>query len=90
MSAKMRHLIYVNQGVQTEVIGAVKYLNNAYLIAAAPALYEELKEADRVICELCYRLNPHHATADYGVGCKSCEDREHRLQALSKAEGEGK
>ena len=58
-----------------------------YLIAAAPDCYEELREADRVICELCYIVNPQHAEADYGIGCKSCEDRERRLKALAKAEG---
>jgi len=36
----------------------------------AKALYEN------VICPMCYRLNPHHATADNGVGCKSCRDKE--------------
>jgi hypothetical protein len=60
---------------------------NAHLIAAAPELYKELVEADRVICELCYIVNPQHATADYGVGCKSCEDRDRRLVAIGKAEG---
>jgi len=60
---------------------------NGYLISATPRLYEELLEADRVICELCKRLNPQHATADYGKGCNSCQDRETRLKALAKAEG---
>ena len=60
---------------------------DAHLIAAAPELYDELEEADGVICELCYIVNPQHATADYGVGCKSCEDREKRLKVLLKAKG---
>lgn len=61
--------------------------SNAHLIAAAPNTYEELKEADSIICELCKRLNPQHATADYGKGCEWCEDREGRLKAIAKAEG---
>ena len=60
---------------------------NAQLIAAAPDSYKELKEADATICELCKRLNPHHATADHGKGCEWCQDRESRLKALAKAEG---
>ena len=48
--------------------------------------FAELKEADRVICELCYKVNPQHATADNGKGCKSCEDRERRLFVLSAIE----
>lgn len=60
---------------------------NAQLISAAPECYEELKEADRVICELCKRLNPQHATADYGKGCDWCQDRDSRLKALTKAKG---
>ncbi len=31
---------------------------------------------DSVICPMCYRLNPQHATADHGVGCKSCAEKE--------------
>jgi len=36
----------------------------------AKELYEEF------ICPMCYRLNPQHATADYGMGCKTCSDKE--------------
>lgn len=36
----------------------------------ARELYED------VVCPMCYRLNPQHATADYGVGCKSCQEKE--------------
>ena len=31
---------------------------------------------NEVICPMCYRLNPQHATADNGVGCKTCEGKE--------------
>ena len=44
-----------------------------------PDMYEALKEADEVICELCKRLNPQHVSADYGKGCNWCQDREDRL-----------
>jgi len=54
---------------------------NAHLIAAAPDLYEELVEADEIICQLCKRLNPQHEN------CTSCEDRETRLKAILKVEG---
>ena len=60
------------------------YETNAHLIAAAPDLYEELVVADKVICELCKRLNPQHVTADYGKGCEWCQERESRLKALAK------
>jgi len=54
-------------------------------IKATDDMYEELKEADRVICELCKRLNPQHVTMDshlHDRGCEWCQDRESRLQAL--------
>ena len=54
---------------------------NAHLIASAPDCYEGLVEADRIICELCKRLNPQHE------GCVWCEDRVERLKAIVKAEG---
>lgn len=60
---------------------------NAQLIISAPDLYEELIEADEVICELCKRLNPQHAPREGYEGCNSCQDRESRLQALAKAKG---
>ena len=44
-------------------------------------LYEELLEADAVICELCIRLNPQHAN------CEWCDDREPRLKLIAKIEG---
>jgi len=56
-------------------------LANAHLISAAPDCYEQLKEADAVICDLCKRLNPQHENCDY------CQDREPRLNAIAKAEG---
>ena len=43
-------------------------------------MYEALKEADGVICELCKQLNPQHKN------CFICADRESRLIALEKAE----
>lgn len=60
---------------------------DARLIAAAPELYEALKEADDAICQLCKIVNPQHATMDYGKGCKMCVDRGVRLKALAKVEG---
>jgi len=69
-----------------DVVAEVYSEANASLIAAAPRLYKELKEADRVICELCKRLNPQHATADHGKGCDWCVERDSRLEALTKAE----
>ncbi len=60
---------------------------NAHLIASAPAMHKALKEADRVICELCKRLNPQHASRNDYEGCEWCQDREERLQVLSLVEG---
>ena len=37
----------------------------------AEEIYEE------IICHMCYRLNPQHATMDNGIGCKSCEEKEY-------------
>lgn len=28
-----------------------------------------------VICPMCYRRNPHLATRNHGVGCKSCDEK---------------
>ena len=45
--------------------------------AMAKRLYDE------VICPMCYRLNPHHATMDNGAGCKSCEQKEEDCGGIS-------
>lgn len=50
-------------------------------------LYEALKEADEIICELCKRLNPQHVSTDYGKGCDWCQDRDTRLKLLAKVGG---
>lgn len=65
---------------------------DAYIIychehKAAPDCHRELVEADKVICQLCKRLNPQHAQSSYYDGCVWCQDRENRLKALAKAEG---
>ena len=57
---------------------------NAQLIASAPDLHTEVVEADKVICQLCKRLNPQHAQTPFREGCNSCEERESRLKALAK------
>jgi hypothetical protein len=31
---------------------------------------------DEVVCPMCYRLNPQHASMDNGKGCLTCEERE--------------
>lgn len=64
------------EGVKTEEL-----LANAKLITASPELYEELVEADEVICELCKRLNPQHKD------CTECQDRESRLKVIAKVKG---
>lgn len=46
----------------------------------ACALFEE------IICPMCYRLNPQHATMDYGKGCHYCQERED-WQALKENDG---
>ena len=70
------------------LVSGLNRVANAQLIASAPNCYKELKEADALICELCKRLNPQHATADYyGKGCEWCNERDSRLKALAKAEG---
>lgn len=45
-------------------------LANARLIAKAPEMYEALKEADKIICDLCQRVNNCRPEL-----CKSCPDR---------------
>ena len=60
---------------------------NANLIAAAPDMYNELKEADRTICLLCQTINPQHQCRDGYTGCTLCDERKVRLAALARAEG---
>ena len=48
----------------------------------ARELYED------IICPMCYRLNPQHATADYGVGCKSCSEKEYHCGKPSSSKGD--
>jgi len=31
---------------------------------------------DEIICPMCYRLNPQHATMDNGEGCHWCQEKE--------------
>ena len=47
----------------------------------ARELYED------IICPMCYRLNPQHATADYGVGCKACSEKEYHCGKSSSSNG---
>jgi len=54
---------------------------NAHLIAASPELLTELEAADEEICNLCVRLNPRHKN------CTSCDERDARLKAITKARG---
>ncbi len=49
-------------------------------------MYVALTEADIVICELCKRLNPQHASSPDYEGCERCQDRDKRLKALADAE----
>ena len=38
---------------------------------------EGIKEVwDEVVCPMCYRLNPQHATMDNGKGCHWCQEKE--------------
>lgn len=39
---------------------------------------------DEVVCPLCYRLNPHHATENNGRGCNWCQDKEDWLRAAAE------
>ncbi len=52
----------------------IKNVEDIVVAKARQAVAEELFE--KFICPLCYRLNPHHATADNEIGCKSCQDKE--------------
>jgi len=55
---------------------------NANLIAAAPEMYEALKEAQATICGLCRVINPQHKD------CPSCDEIQRYRVALAKAEGQ--
>jgi len=48
-----------------------------------PEIITALEKADEIICSLCYVVNPQHATADHGLGCKSCAGREERLRIIA-------
>lgn len=81
------HFIQVHTSKSTITLEwSEENIANAHLIAAAPLLYEELAEADIVICQLCKRLNPQHAQSPYQDGCEWCQDRDSRLKALAKVE----
>ena len=43
---------------------------------------------DEIICPMCYRLNPQHATMDNGKGCHTCEEKECWCKNLSKSDME--
>jgi hypothetical protein len=41
---------------------------------------------DDVVCPLCYRLNPHHASENKGKGCNWCGDKKYYTgQSLEEA-----
>jgi len=42
------------------------------------ALYQKRIEEvfEEIICPMCYRLNPQHATMDNGEGCHWCQEKE--------------
>ena len=71
----------IRLGFAGEDIVAAKSKDDARLIAAAPDMYEGLKDALREICRLCARLNPQHES------CTSCEEMERSRLPLAKAEG---
>ena len=54
---------------------------NAQLMAAAPEMLKCLIDADKLICDLCVRLNPHHKE------CNFCDEREYRIKIIEKATG---
>ena len=61
-------------------ISPTEYSNIQKQLQDRSDLLEELKQVDDEICGLCKRLNPQHEKCSY------CDNRESRLQAITKAE----
>ncbi len=63
--------------IAPEIDGRMMVVADAQLAADKKEVKEMTEELYKeVICPMCYRLNPQHATADNGIGCKSCEERQ--------------
>ena len=71
----------VNVFTNKELIATFRHRADAQLDAAAPELYEGLKDALKEICRMCVKLNPQHKN------CTSCEEMERSRLPLAKAEG---
>ncbi len=84
----MNYTRHFDCGCKIVVIGVITDATIIYCPkhSACDDMYEELKKADVVICQLCKRLNPQHAQTLYHDSCESCEEREVRLKALAKVE----
>ena len=65
--------LYLLSGCERDKVIAQAQLSHALpLIRQDEALYLW----DRVVCPLCYRLNPHHAYENKGKGCNWCQEKE--------------
>jgi hypothetical protein len=52
------------------------YIAEAQLSACQRVMRDTIREIyNEVICPMCYRLNPQHATMDFGKACHSCEEK---------------
>jgi hypothetical protein len=73
---------YLATVAQERSPGGLGWGTNANRVAkraiACQELYNSLVEADRVICELCKRVNPQHRD------CNSCQERDKRLALLNE------
>lgn len=73
---------YLNLSID-EILSCLKDKEcEAKLAETARALFDE------IICPMCYRLNPQHASMDYGKGCHSCQEKENWCGSLPDAGGE--
>ena len=66
---------------QKQILSLLSKEEEAIRAETACNLFEE------IICPMCYRLNPQHATMDNGKGCHYCQERED-WQALKESKGE--
>ena len=58
-----------------------EYINQAFQRCISKEEHKKVvgEIYEEIICPMCYRLNPQHATMDNGQGCKTCGEKQKYL-----------